>query len=1443
MLLSKNQQLIYNVEKVVGGPVNVICGSVIFDKVYDIDKMCYAVNELYKINDILRTRIICNGSELSQQVIDYRYKKVEILHFSEKANVHEFAERDAQIPIDIYGSLCEIKIISSKSFSGILYKLHHIISDAWTLSLLANQFNNILNDENVVAYSYEEHIKAEESYCLSNRYTKDRAFYIEQFNKLNEPVLMNENSIKGAPAKRLSFSLNKEFVELINRFVESTDTSLANFFLTTLSVYFSRIKNNCEKFYIGIPVLNRTGPIEKNTVGLFINTVPTLLEIDNTKNFFENIIKIEEATMSTMRHQKFAYEDIIRTLKDNFGYTSSLYDILFSYQNAQIFGDSFETTWYHNGVQNETLQIHIDDRDNTKELKIHYDYQVEKYTRDDITKLHNHIITLISDILKSPRKIITDLEIYPLAEKKKLLYEFNNTSYEYDKTKCIHELFEEQAEKSPDKIALVAADKTLTYRQLNEEANKIAHSLVAMGIGHGDMVGLMLPRKSCLLSALFGVLKTGAAYLPLDPNYPEERINAVLSDSNAKLCISEENFYSLLENIHTENLANTATPDDFCYCIYTSGSTGNPKGTLIYHRNLIWYMSVLKNIYGTDNINMPFFTSQSVDLTVPSFYLPLLTGGTTYVYDGDLNENLADIFSNDDITILKATPTHINIICKLIPYKIRPNLRCIIVGGESLYRESCMEFLSKFGNHIEIHSEYGPTETTVSCTDYIFNPDENIEKAYLPIGSPINNAQLYITDNYMRPVPIGVTGELCIAGDGVGGGYLNNAHLTDEKFIDNPFGNGKLYKTGDLAYWREDGNIIFVGRKDYQVKIRGLRIELGEMESALQAVDEIDRAVIVVRKDSKARDLICAFYTGEEKDPKALREALGKKLPKYMLPHIFTYLEEMPITTSGKINRIALPEVNLENIGAEVEFVAPETPEEKALADAISSVLNLDSINMQENFFNIGGDSIKAIYIVSELESMDYELHVYDIMQKDTLADIAKVMKSISDKAIYDQTEVNGFIPFTPIMRAFLKDSYIIPKDYVHSCVISADCDEDTAKKALDALISHHDILRGSFCENGIEVLPSGQREVYSFETITVKDRDEAIEKLNDIKISDATLINIAFFNTAKDNLISITIHHFLIDLLSWEVLMRDFQTAVKQLNNHEEISLPAKTASFMFWNQELQKYSETISDETRAYWKNIDDTLDNARSVYSSEESENEAETYNFTFDENISGKLINEVNTAYGTRTNEVLLTALGLAAGKIAGGSVGIIVESHGRTELDKPIAVERTVGWFTSCYPVVINNNSSITDELINTKETIRKIPRSGIDYLLLSYNFHENLNIKFNFYKNSLPIDKTGNELIAFNSDSSVFPQKINVNCFITDDILKLNISVPACKHKKGISSEVGDEFIRQIDNLVRICTETDKVTKTSSDFSDNELTEIELNELKDLFDWTDNDEQ
>lgn len=1449
MRLTSAQKQLYDMEVFAGESIGVICGTVLFDKVYDVDEMKCAINEVYRTNESLRTRIKVENGEPVQYVTEYTERDIKVLSFNTKEEVHKFADKMAHTPFDFSGNLCELDILMSEKFCGVIYRLHHIISDGWTLALIASHFYKILNREPVDAFPYSAYIDEEAKYLQSKRAIKDKEYFIGQYHKIDEPVYFCDTAPTIGKSIRKSYIIDKLETSKIMKYVEKENISAYTFFLTLINTYFSKIKNNAENFFVGTTVLNRTTHSQRNTAGMFVNTVPFLAEMDNESDFVTNIKNTEESIFSLFRHQKYNYVDMLSEIGEN-----RLFDIIFSYQNNTIYGDHTLSTWYHNGMQNESLQIHIDDRDSDGIFRIHYDYQIEKFTEEDIDTLHQRLMTLLCDAIENPDKPLYELEYLTTEEKQKLLYEFNNTIVEYPQDKGVYEVFENQVVKTPDKTAVIFKDIKLTYSQLNDKIKECADRLNSLGLKADDVVAVHLERSYELIVFQLAILKIGAIFLPVDKRYPVDRIQQMCINCDVKLLITDElekssvNANVILLNdfnsVSSTKAAETVTNLGDCYIIYTSGSTGTPKGCLLTGKGLLNFCLNNNTLETLNNIEDPIFAcvnSASFDYFIAETLLPLTNGFTTVVLDDNestMQDRFLDVVTKNNINVIMTTPTRLKIYfndkynCSALK-----NMACICTSGEPLTPELLEQMYTKSPDAM-VYNPIGPSECSVWDMGGRLEKSDGLD---VHIGKPIANAQIYIVDRYLNPTPMGVTGEICIAGDGVGSGYINNPKLTAERFIENPFGEGKLYKTGDLAYWRPDGNICYVGRNDFQVKVRGLRIELGEIESVLEAIDGVEHAVAVVRNDDQNRQLICAFYTGTEIDTKELRTILSSTLPRYMVPHIFTYLETLPMTVSGKLDRKALPEIDLTNISAEAEYVAPITEEETILTKAITTILNIERVSLLDNFFNIGGDSIRAIYVVSEIEEMGYELRVADIMQSDTLLDIAKAMKASSNKVIYDQDEVNGFIPYSPIMRAFLNEKNTIPKDFVHTCIISADCDEETARKALQVLISHHDILRGTFTDNGIEVYPSNEREAYSFKIISIENTEEAKEYLNNnISIDDDKNVNVVLCNTEKGSLLSITIHHFLIDLVSWEVLMEDFKTVVNQLKNNEEISLPAKTASFKLWSEELTTYSETMPEDDKVYWNNINKKLDNAKSLNINEEV-NEAEKYIFTFDKDTSEKLINEVNNAYGTRINEVLLTALGFATGKIADGSVGIIVESHGRTELRNPIAIERTVGWFTSCYPVVINKDSGVTEELINVKETMRRISKNGIDYLLLSSGFHKKTDIIFNFYKNGVADENRKNELRAFNFETSVFPNKISVDCSLIDDVLTVSISVPKCNHKPQISEELGIEFEKQIKNIIDICTTTDTVTKTRSDFSDDELTESELDELKDLFDWTDDD--
>ena len=616
-------------------------------------------------------------------------------------------------------------------------------------------------------------------------------------------------------------------------------------------------------------------------------------------------------------------------------------------------------------------------------------------------------------------KKIKDLNILSSDERKKILSDFNNTATDYPRDKCVHQLFEKQVEKTPDKIAVIFQNKTLTYLELNQLIQEYADKLVSIDIKEKDVIAIHLERSYKLIAFQLAVLKIGAIFLPVDKRYPIERVEYMCSDCNVKILISDEiNADSInatvitldaLEKINPDKSAVTVNNSDVCYIIYTSGSTGNPKGCMLTGNGLLNFCknnNTLETLNKHSNNVFACVNSVSFDYFIAESLLPLTNGYTTVILDDDegtVQEKFLNAVKKNNINVVMTTPTRLKIYfdenCNCQPLQ---QLTCICTSGEPLTPELLTQMYTKAPN-AQIYNPIGPSECSVWDIGGKLNKNDGID---IHIGKPIANTQIYIVDKYMKPAPIGVTGELCIAGDGVGAGYLNRPELTAEKFIENPFGKGKLYKTGDLAYWREDGNIVYVGRNDFQVKIRGLRIELGEIENAICSIDGISQAVVVVLKNNEGRQLICAFYTGTEAEAKDIRNHIGKKLPKYMLPHIFTHLDEMPLTSSGKINRKALPEVDIENISNDTEYVTPENSRQKELCRLIETVLGTTPVGITDDFFDIGGDSLKAIEFVSKAHNEGIYFNLQNVFDYPTVKALCECIEN-GDKQTVSFSDVD----------------------------------------------------------------------------------------------------------------------------------------------------------------------------------------------------------------------------------------------------------------------------------------------------------------------------------------------------------------------------------------------------------------------------------------------------
>ena len=730
MNLTKPQKLIYDMEKFAGGSIAIICGSMLVHGKKNLSQIKKAVNELYKINTALRIRIIENDGEVSQTICDYVEQNFNVLCFDKKAELDYYAEDYAKKPLDFYGSLCEINIVTLPDQYGLLIKLHHIIGDAWTLSLLGTQFNKLMNGEEVEAYSYADYVERENTYIKSKRYEKDKGFFVEQFKKCDEVTYLSEKQSDSLDACRKTFVIGKEQTRLINAYTQKKGTSAFMLFTAALATYMNRVKMNAEKFYIGTAVLNRSGVKENNTVGMFVNTAPMLMELDNTKSFAQNLSAIEDTAFSVFRHQKYNYGDVLSTIRKELNFTEKLYDVTISYQNATVSGADIETTWYTCALQTESLDLHIEDRDNMGMFRIHYDYLVDKFSEFEIDRIHQHICNLLFDAIDDDSKKLYELRILSNDEEQKLIYEFNNTVADYPRDKCIHQLFAEQVVENSEATALIFEGKMFTYKQLDEMSNSLANYLISIGVTRNDFVPILAKRSEFIIVAMLAIMKSGAAYVPLDFASPQERINYIIKELNANvILVYDRNDIFDIDTIklnefdysnNTEKIDVINCPEDIIYAIYTSGSTGNPKGTKISHRNVVNYcfnseknfmIKRLKNeckcgsIVSINNICFDAFLDES--------FLPLLNGIVVFFASQeettDCNKFLKLVNTNS-IDVVSTTPTKF----KILTGGRHCNLKHIILGGEVL-KDDDLSYISSISIG-SVYNTYGPTETTCGST-------------------------------------------------------------------------------------------------------------------------------------------------------------------------------------------------------------------------------------------------------------------------------------------------------------------------------------------------------------------------------------------------------------------------------------------------------------------------------------------------------------------------------------------------------------------------------------------------------------------------------------------------------------------------------------------------------------------------------------------------------
>jgi len=990
---------------------------------FDKEKLNEAFNKLILRHESLRTSFEVVDDQLVQKIAKSTNQIIEFNRANESevpALIDKFVR-----PFDLSQCpLIRVGLIEIEAKEHILMlDLHHIVSDLLSHAILINDFLALYNQEKLpdLELQYKDYAEWQQSKQQQIKIAKQKTFWLNAFSDLvpilDLPTDFDRPMVKKYDGRLVHFEINKKQTTQLKNLAKKEGVTMYMIILTIFNILISKISNQ-DDIVIGSQTAGRQHADVDQIIGLFLNTLILRNNPRGELTFKAFLAELKQNTIQCFNNQNLAYEELIDELDAERDISRNpLFDVLFSYENFKedsgkiIPGLSIQPyNLEHKMAQFDLALTAVEG----EQISLYFEYATHLFKLQTIEKFISYFNKIISTILADQNVMLKDVEIISEKERTELLLDFNSTKEVVLGKETIVSLFVEQCQKTPDAIAINFEETQLSFKELDELSNQLAHQLKdKYDICTGDLVGLELDRSIWMVVSILGILKSGAAYVPIDPQYPSSRKKHIALDSGIKLLISEMQYLFSInyfegtifaidiefepEIYSTALLAEVPQPDSLAYIIYTSGSTGLPKGVMIGQRSLVNYINnSVENYIGNKEVSFALYSSISFDLTVTSIFTPLISGNTLFIYKESTNHLLIEkVIMDDNCSIVKLTPSHLKVIndSKKIDTSSIRCLRTLIVGGEELESRLAKAIYDKFGGRIEIYNEYGPTEATVGCMIYKYVPEDSSKS--VPIGCPIQNTKLYLLDNCFKLVPVGVKGELYISGVGLALGYIHNEVMTKERFIDNPFSKGqKMYKTGDLAMRRPDGNIIFKGRIDEQVKIRGYRIELGEIEHHLNAYESISESVVILKEKGNVKQLV-GYYLAEDKlFVPDIRKALLENLPDYMVPTHFVHLEKMPLTTNGKINRKALPDFQLVD---EELYTAPSTEIENQLVEIWAELLGIEkqTISTTHSFFDLGGHSLVAVALNNKIyKTYLIDFPMKDIFSKPILSDMAESIES-----------------------------------------------------------------------------------------------------------------------------------------------------------------------------------------------------------------------------------------------------------------------------------------------------------------------------------------------------------------------------------------------------------------------------------------------------------------
>lgn len=1349
----------------------------------------WCLDEMVRRHEVLRTTFPSPQGVPVQKISDSAALQIEEADLrqvpeNEREDVsRRLGQEQAGKPFGLAaGPLLRLKLLQFADHEYVLLvTMHHIISDGWSIAVMAKEF----------AALYELYIKDRDAGCsLPDLKVQYADYSVWQRERLLGPFLEQQlaywrKQLEGAPEvlalpadrprpARATYAGARERITIpsnlnvaLRQLSRIEGSTLFMVLLTAFQSLLGRYSDQID-VVVGTTIAGRTSAETEPLIGMFVNMLALRSDLSGNLSYRQLLGQVRETLLGAYAHQEVPFERLVSELQleRNLGH-SPIFQVTLELQNTPqevmtLPGLQIERMSIPTGTSKFDLTLSLNDT--SGEMSGIIDYNPDLFDSATVQRFIGHYRNFLKAIASQPDMKLSEVPFLSPDEREQLLFTWNDTSRAHPQEQCMHHLFEAQAESVPEKVAVIYEERELTYGELEQRANALAHYLAKLGVGPEVRVGICMERGPEMAVGLLGILKAGGAYVPLDPSHPAERLSYMLADSRASVVLTQQHllsrpfptgFPTLCLDKQWDLIAVGATaqlrraiPDNLAYIYYTSGSTGKPKGVAITHRAIVNYIRWAVQAYNAMKGNgAPVHSSIAVDMTLSSF-LPLFAGSSIkFMPAGPGMEGLLHLLKGrPEWALVKLTPTHLTVLnSELSSAEMAQAARALVIGGDNLLAESILPW-RKNAPHVLLVNEYGPTETVVGCCTYSVSACSS-RQGSVPIGKPIENMRMYVLDRYGQPVPIGVFGELYIGGTGVARGYFERPGLTAEKFVPDEFSGekgGRLYRTGDQARFLPDGNLEYLGRLDHQVKIRGFRIELGEIEAALSSLPGIDTALVMVREDAPGEKRLVAYVVARESiDFTEVLRQLKERLPDYMVPVAFLQMERLPLSASGKIDRKALPAPEI--VIDEGKYRSPRTALERILCGIWEDLLGVPQVGIHDNFFQLGGDSILCIQVIARAREEGIQLTARQMFERQTIAELSEVAGTVNAELRAAEGAVTGDAPLTPIQAAFFAWKLAHPQHFNHAVLLQLTSGVDThlLEQAVNALLAHHDVLRtrfesveGEWRQSYEEVI----QPVYERHDLSQLEENEQLAVLEQhaesvqgsLDLYGPQLVKAVEYELGgkRGRRLLLAIHHLLVDGVSWRILLEDMEHGYEQLKRGKPVLLPRKTTSYKAWAEHLRAYGadESLKQELE-YWCRSQYlqagkwpldyalSLDEAN-LWSTKRS------VTASLDEEQTRALL-ELPGAEQGDVDSMLMTALARAC-TVWCGSAAVLVnlEAHGREELFADVDVSRTVGWFTSLYPVLLDTMPAGPWKpdrwLKSIQEQLRSAPNRGIGYGVLRY---------------------------------------------------------------------------------------------------------------------------